>query len=589
LFRLNRSDEAERFARESLAARSDVGPLYDVLLNYYILKNRSADAEALLKSKIKALPRDSSSVLQLAALYQRMHREAEMTETLKSLVDARKQFPDGHALVGDFYASLRRWSEAQGEYSAGLKAASRKDKILYQKKIVKALVGEGKRGDAVEKLDQLLKTDPSDAESRIARAILLRESNDPKRLDFAISELNAVVGQDPSNQVVRYNLGLAYLSKGDLQGARAQLSESARLNRSAVAPRVALGELAMRMRNYPEAIRLADEVLALDQSNSTAKLWRVAGLLGSKAYGQARTELDGLLREYPDSLNVNLHAAVLDAAEKKYNAAELRYLRFYKPGQQDLRPLEGLVQLYTEQRQADRGLKLIDNELKQSPDSTPLHLLLASTAIKAGKLDLAAEQYEWLRSKDPNSELAYSSLGDVYQLKGDVNNALKSYEKAREFAPNDPRIIAIIAYLQQTTPGQNSEAIVNLRKELALDPENTVAMNNLAFALADTGNDLDQALSLAEKAQKKAPGNGGIADTLGWVYTKKGLNDSAIQIFIGLVRKYPDDPTVRYHYAVALLQKGQTDEAKAEFVISLSKNPPKDMADKIKQILSKVG
>jgi predicted Zn-dependent protease len=96
-------------------------------------------------------------------------------------------------------------------------------------------------------------------------------------------------------------------------------------------------------------------------------------------------------------------------------------------------------------------------------------------------------------------------------------------------------------------------------------------------------------MSLAQTAQKKAPTNPGIEDTLAWVYVKKGLNDSAIQIFNNLVRKYPDEPAFRYHLGVALLQKGQAEEAKDEFVISLSKNPPKDMADKIRQILSKLG
>ena len=76
---------------------------------------------------------------------------------------------------------------------------------------------------------------------------------------------------------------------------------------------------------------------------------------------------------------------------------------------------------------------------------------------------------------------------------------------------------------------------------------------------------------------------------MGWVYVKKGLNDSAIQIFTGLVRKYPDEASFRYHLGVALLQKGEAAEAKSEFLISLSKNPPKDVAEKIKQILSRLG
>jgi tetratricopeptide (TPR) repeat protein len=453
---------------------------------------------------------------------------------------------------------------------------------------VKILVAQGKRDDAILRLGDILKTFPDDLDSRTARAILLRETNDPKRLDFAISEMNAILAKAPNDEIVRYNLGVAYLAKGDGANAKANLTQSAQRRKDYLAPRLALAELAQGTGNYAEATRMANEVLAIDPSNADARLWHAAGLLGSKAYEQARREFDALLRENPASVNVNLHVAVLDTAEKRYRDAETRFLKMYKPGQPDLRPVEGLVQLYVAQRQFDKALKLLEDELKKAPDSRPLHLLMAATAVQAGKLDLASSQYEWLRSDDPKSGLAYASLGDIYGLKGDLKSALESYQKARELAPNDSRIIAMVAFLESTS-GQDSEAIVNLRKQLAIDPENAVAMNNLAFALAETGTDLDQALSMAEKAQRKIPNNPGISDTLAWVYARKGLNDSAIQILTGLVKKYPDQPAFRYHLGVALLQKGQTAAAKAEFVISLSKNPPKAMAEKVKQIIAKIG
>src|SRR5207244_7523520 len=117
-------------------------------------------------------------------------------------------------------------------------------------------------------------------------------------------------------------------------------------------------------------------------------------------------------------------------------------------------------------------------------------------------------QYEWLRSNDPKAVDAHTSLADVYRLKGDISSAVASYQRAKEIAPNDTKVIAMIAFLESIS-GQNREAIVNLQRQLALDPENIIAMNNLAFALAETGTDLDQALSLAEKAQRKVPNNPG--------------------------------------------------------------------------------
>ncbi|HTW63681.1 MAG TPA: tetratricopeptide repeat protein [Bryobacteraceae bacterium] len=349
-----------------------------------------------------------------------------------------------------------------------------------------------------------------------------------------------------------------------------------------------MAELDQKERNYSETIRLANEVLAIDPTNKDAKLWHAAGLLGDKTYQQAGTELSALQKQEPDSIDVNLHVAALDIDEKKYSEAEALYLRFYKPGQKDLRPLEGLIQLYLSQRQADKALKLLDTEIKMAPQSPAVHVLLAAAAVRAGNIDLAIQQYEWVQSNNPKLVQAYVALGDLYRSKGDVNQAISYYRKAKELAPNDARIIADMAYVETTT-GQHADAIANLRKQLNITPDDTVAMNNLAYELAESGTDLEQASALAEKAQRKAPGNPGIQDTLSLVYVRRGLNDSAIQILDGLIKKYPDQPEFRYHLGLALMQKGRIGDAKTQFNIALSHNPPKNVADKIKQIMSKMG
>jgi tetratricopeptide (TPR) repeat protein len=588
LFRLNQGIEGEKVAQKSIQARqAEAGPLYDILFDYYLQSNRIGEAESLLRAKISALPKDAKARLQLASFYHRRQRDPEMAQVINTMLGNSKDFPQGHVLVGDFYETIGRLDDAVREYSSGLNS-SPKDKSLYQKKIVRALIAQGKGNQAIEQLNANLKDSPDDLDSRAAHAILLRESNDPKKLDLAISEMNGILQKDPNNAVVRYNLGLAYLAKGDVKSGRFQFSESARLAPVYLPPKLALAELAQKTRNYSDTIRFADEILAADPANADAKLWHAAGLLGNKDYQQARTELAAILRQQPDSMSANLHMAALETAERKYRDAEARYLRLYKPGQKDLRPLEGLIQFYAAQRQLEKAQRLLDEELKLAPESSAVHLLMAATALSAGKLDLAAQQYEWLRSKDPTSPDAYASLGKIYQLKGDLNGALSSYQKARELAPNSPQIMAEIAFLE-TASGQHTEAIANLRKQLARDPEDTVAQNNLAFELAETGTDLDQASALAEKAQRMAPTNARIADTLSWVYVKKGLNDSAIQILNGLVKKYPTEPLLRYHLGVALLQKGDLQQAKTQFNVALSHNPPREMADKIKAIISRIG
>ena len=587
LLRLNQPGEAESLAQQFFHAHRDFGPVYDVMLKYYVQTKRIPEAESLLKSKIANMPNDATPVLQLAGLYRQLQREPEMVQTLQTLLNNPKKFPNGHAVVGDFDVSIGRLDDALREYQAGLRSSA-KEKAIYEKKMARVLAMQGKRDEAIGQLSQVLKETSDDADSRLARAVLLRESSDPKKLDLALSELNSIVEKVPTDEIAHYNLGLAYLAKGDSNSAKGHLSESARLRPAYIAPRKALAEIHQKERDYVETLRLANEILAVNPNDADARLLHAAALLGSKNDVQARSELDVLLRQYPNSVNINLYIGVLDTREKKYHEAETRYRQLYKPGDKDIRPLEGLIQVYLAQKESDKALALLEQELKQNPNSRAVRLLLASTAAGAGKSDLAMQQYQWLQANDSKSVEVYESLGDFYQLKGDLNSALVSYQKARDLIPNDPKVLSVIAFLQSES-GRESEAIANLQKQLALDPQNIVAMNNLAFMLADTSTDLDRALTLAQTAQRKAPNSAGIADTVGWVYVKKGLNDSAIQIFTGLVRKYPDEASFRYHLGVALLQKGEASEAKSEFLISLSKNPPKDMAEKIKQILSKLG
>ena len=113
----------------------------------------------------------------------------------------------------------------------------------------------------------------------------------------------------------------------------------------------------------------------------------------------------------------------------------------------------------------------------------------------------------------------------------------------------------MLAYAQNQA-GQTQEAIKNYRTALKLGANDPLVMNNLAYALADSGADLDEAAQLARDSQLRKPTDPNLQDTLGWVYTKQHLYESAIQIFRSLAEKYPENFAYRYHLAVALAGKG---------------------------------
>jgi len=124
---------------------------------------------------------------------------------------------------------------------------------------------------------------------------------------------------------------------------------------------------------------------------------------------------------------------------------------------------------------------------------------------------------------------------------------------------------------------------------LKQDPNHLIALNNLAYRYADMGKDLDTALTYAQRAQQRAPGNDDVADTLAWVYIRKNLNDTAISVLKPLIAKQPRNPLFHYHLGLALLQKGDRTAARLSLQTALSLNPSREDEQRIREALSKAG
>ena len=287
----------------------------------------------------------------------------------------------------------------------------------------------------------------------------------------------------------------------------------------------------------------------------------------------------------PQNAEVQFQLAALDLAEKKLPQAETRLLQLYD--KQKFRALAGLVEVYRAEGHLEKAFSRLNVELGKSPDTIPIHGLMADTLVRAGKYDEALEQYKQMRILGVKSAQLDFQVGTIYQLKGNYDKALESFKTAGDQAPSDPVVAAALANAFRLT-NRNTEALVAYRRVLVLDPENANAMNNLAYTLLDTGGSPDEAQKLAEHALQKTPKSPNYADTLGMVYLKKNLDDSALQVFSGLTQRFPDNPVFLYHYALSLRQKGQKAKAKTELEVALRKSPPEDLRKSIQSSLASI-
>ena len=587
LFQTGQPERAEKLALALIDRHKDFGPIYDVLYNRYMAANRVADAEKLLNTKVANNPGNKVDVLQLARHYAGLQKSAEWTATLKKLLDDPKAFPTAHADVGDLYASRKEWDQALEQYNEGMRAHP-EDKNSYQKRIVNVLLSQQKRAEALALLDQMVQADPKDLTSRALRADLWLQSGDSAQLDKAISEFSAVVKERPRDEGLVFTLGRAYLAKKDLNSAHTQFLEAAKLDTRAVPPRVYLAEVALRRQDNPEALRYSDEALAIDPKFGLARLWHASSLIGLGNYAQAERELDSLAKDYPNWEDVQLRMALLRMDQKRYKEATEIFTRLNRPEAGDVRVTEGLAEVAAAQNQLDSAISSLQRELQKSPGSVQLHTLLASLAARGHKADLAIEENQWLLNRDSKNASAYQHLAEAYHMKGDDRQAIDAAQKASDLAKSDPNVLQSAAYIKLVC-GRTDEAVGDYRRLLTLEPNEPSALNNLAFLLADRGRDLDEAMTLAVRAANKDPKNPDFKDTLAWVYVKKNLNDTAIEVLKNLTNQNPSEAGYHYHLGIAYLQKGDKQNAKSELGKALAQKPSSDIADKIKEAMAKIG
>ena len=579
LFLDNHELEGEQLARRLIEAHKTYEPIYDELFARYTLLKESSQAEAVLREKINNNPADSGAVLELAAFYAGASREQEMKAALQRMLDHPAGFVQVHLKVGDFYQGLRRWDEAVQQYEQGAEADP-KEKILYLKKITNVRLAEGRGEQALRAVGEIRKQEPFDEGARAVQASLLLGSGNADKIKESVALFQALVNKHPENAVWRYNLGRALAGQGDVEGAKREFQEAAKRQHDFIAPRLALAQQSEAEGDYAGALRYANDILAIDPDLPTVRLIRAVSLINTGVDAQARNELMKLEPIFPDE--VHLQAAVLDLKQRKFKEAEDGFRRLLQ--KEPTRAMTGLVQAEAGQKQIEKALPLLRTELEKSPNSQQLRLLMADAQVAAGRIEPAIEQYRGLLAMQPRSAQYHLSLGRALQLRRDLAGAIAEYRAAAALAPKDPLPPALLAHAL-IAQGDSKEAMTDLRLALSLRPGNAALMNDLAYLMANSGGNLDEAAALSQKAVQAAPGEPEMADTLAWIYFQQNRNDQALSILQDLVGKHPEKTSFRYHLGMAFLHSGDEASARREFNVALSMNPPADVRREIETAL----
>ncbi len=601
----NHPAEAEAATKQLIAARPDFGQAYDFLVNLYARTNRLADAEQILKTKCAKNPKNGNYVAELAGFYFTTKQPDKMTAVINQLTGSVQTIPDAYLIAGDFYIRARQADAALAEYRKGENAQSDR-RTLYWKREAQVLAAEGKTADATRLVDQTIQKDPKDSEAISMRAALRLQKGTLPDVNSAISDLQSVLTKLPDTTNVaeiHFSLGRAYLAKyqlerrdadkttllSDLDQARIQMEQAIQTARDKrgvhfTAAQLALAQVLIYRDEPARAAQLMTEVLSNEPGNLSAIMMRSSAEMNLQKYDDARVDLQTVLKARPNDRNAVYQLAMTDFLDGRYPAADEGFQALIKQG--DERGLLGLIDSKNRQGKYAEAIQMLQGEMAKGKSSDFFRYMLANTQAEAGQYAPAIQNYNQLIAANPKAEDLFLRLGETQLRAGQMEPGVQSFQKAHELAPNNTFPMLRLGMIYQSL-GRADDARQQYEAVLKIEPNQAVALNNLAFMKAESGTDLDQALTMAQRASQQAPNDPNIKDTLAYIYTRKGLTDAGLQMLKDIVAKNPNSATFRIHLAMALLQKGDKMSARKELDTALGDKPNADEQRRIKELMAK--
>jgi tetratricopeptide (TPR) repeat protein len=579
-------------ARQMIRKDKTFGPAYDYLFQQYAQAGNAEDAENILKLKVSNNPKEAAYILELGRYYTSVKRPADVAATLKLLTDNRADFPNGRLLAGDFYAAAGAPDLALPQYEAGLQTASnnKNEKNVYRKRMAALLAAQRKWPDVYKQLQECLKLSPDDQEAKLMRAVAWLEEGKPENLDPAVAEMSAQIKNRPQDAGLHFQLGNALARKGNQDGAGREWLAAARLNRRYLPPRYALAQMDLAQGKAQDALRLSEEIVAVAPRDEQALVLRATSQIAAGQFQLAGSELNRLASAFPRSARVRITMGVLALSEKRYPDAERIFGQLASAGVGTPEVLSGLTQAWLGQKEPAKALQNLQDVLKRNPGSLASRQLLAQAAMSSGKYDIAIEQYKQLAAAVPASVEVQRALAAAYNAQGNAAAAIGILEPAVQKNPSNVAASLELAHVLLKA-GRTSDAKLQYRRMLKIQPNNPNALNDLSYLMAESGENLDEALALARKGTQFATDQSlknSLQDTLGSIYLKKNMYESALQSFQVAVNSNPGSMTFRYHLGTTLYQMGNKSKAKAELQAALAATPKSEDEPKIRELLARL-
>lgn len=521
----------------------------------YMQSGDAATAAEYFAKAAKTDPKNTRTQTALALARMQTGRADQAFAELEQIAAADSDITADMALIA---ASMQ-----QKQFDKALKAIAN-----LEKKQPNNPAGPNLRGGVL-----LAKGDSEGARKSFERALALNPAFLPaatslarldlaaKKPDEARKRFEAVLAKDPKN--VQAMLAIAELraqAGGSTDEVAGLIGKAINAAPQEAGPRVALVGHYLRAKDNGKALTAAQEAMSTlpDRPEILDIAGRVMQLTGDT--NQALAIYGKLAALMPSTAHPYLRMAEIQVAAKNKDGARASLTR---------------------------GLAL-------QPDSLPMHRAMIMLDVDAGRFLEALARARDVQKAQPKAAIGHLLEGDIYIAQkawGQAAGAYRAGLKVAESTELAERLhVVLMADGKAAEAGQFADgwikghpkdsgfrffladsankrqdyaaAVAQYRSLLGAQPNNPAILNNLAWSLGRMRD--PKAIEYAEQANKLAPNQPAIMDTLGVLLVEQGNVERGLDLLGKAVALAPQAADVRLNLAKGLIKAGRKPAAKAE-------------------------
>jgi tetratricopeptide (TPR) repeat protein len=379
-----------------------------------------------------------------------------------------------------------------------------------------------------------------------------------------------------------YHKALALASAGDFEGADDILSGRASgtlqvIRRGVIAHAQILSQLE----------RNADATALLDRSFGTEGDPGIDALRAKLAAGEtlpydiARTAKDGIAEVF-----FTIATAMNGDAEIGFTLIHTRVAAYLRPDHSDAVLMSaGLLEA---QGQPDLATAAYAQIAPTDPAFHVAEIGRAEALYATGKKEAAIEVLQGLTRSHASIMGVHLALADAMRRDEKYVDAIASYDAALALIPKHEARHWVLFYSRAICKERQKEwagAEADFRQALVLQPDQPQVLNYLGYSFLDRNENLDEALSMIERAVAAEPESGYIIDSLAWGLYRLGRFSDAVVPMEKASLLEPVDPVVTDHLGDVYWAVGRKLEAAFQWRRAASFGPAEADAIRIKRKL----